>query len=92
MGQEIFADNISAIHVTGNMIRIDLITLQPQLKNENGQPVFDVSNRIVMPLAGFINAFGVQESIIKQLIDAGVLKNTTDTVTAVSEEANNLGR
>lgn len=74
MNKEIFADSISAVHVTGNLVRIDLMTLQPHLKSDNGQPVFDVSKRIIMPLEGFVQSLAVQESIVKQLIEAGVLK------------------
>jgi hypothetical protein len=76
MNQEIFADTISAIHVTGNMVRIDLMTLQPHLKSDDGQPVFDISRRIIMPLDGFVQAFAVQENIVKQLITSGVLRKT----------------
>ncbi len=74
MNQEIFADAISAVHVTGNMVRIDLMTVQPHLKSDNGQPVFDISKRIIMPLEGFVQSLAVQEDIVKKLIDAGVLK------------------
>ncbi|TWH49537.1 hypothetical protein [Sporomusa sp. KB1] len=74
MNQEIFADGISAVHVTGNLVRIDLMTVQPHLKSDNGQPVVDISKRIIMPLDGFVQSFSVQENIIKQLIKAGVLK------------------
>lgn len=76
MNQEIFADGISAVHVTGNLVRIDLMTVQPQLKSDNGQPVVEVNKRIIMPLEGFVQAFATQENIVKQLIDAGVLKMT----------------
>jgi hypothetical protein len=75
MNQEIFADGISAIHVTGNLVRIDLMTIQPHLKSDNGQPVVDVSQRIIMPLNGFVQALAVQENIVKQLVEAGVLKH-----------------
>ncbi|QDR80266.1 hypothetical protein [Sporomusa termitida] len=74
MNREIFADAISSIHVTGNLVRIDLMTVQPHLKSDNGQPVVEVNRRIVMPLEGFVQSLAVQENIIKQLIDAGVLK------------------
>ena len=87
MNQEIFADAVSGVHVTGNMVRIDLLSLQPHLKSENGQPVFDVSKRIIMPLEGFVQSFAVQEDIMKKLIEAGVLKKNADApqVTAPSE-------
>jgi hypothetical protein len=78
MNQEIFADAISAIHVTGQLVRIDLMTMQPQLKSDNGQPVVDISKRIIMPLEGFIQSLTVQDNIVKQLVAAGVLKKKTD--------------
>lgn len=81
MNQEIYADAISAIHVTGNMVRIDLMTLQPHLKSENGQPVFDISKRLIMPMEAFVQSLSVQEEIVKQLLNRGVLKRT-DSVQA----------
>jgi hypothetical protein len=77
MNQEIYADGISAIHTTGNMIRIDLMTVQPHLKSENGQPVVEINKRIIMPLDGFVKSFALQEQIMKQLLEAGVVKQTT---------------
>jgi hypothetical protein len=74
MNQEIFADSVSAIHVTGNLVRIDLMTHQPQLKSDNGQPVFDISRRIIMPLEGFVQSLAIQEDIVNKLIAAGVMK------------------
>ncbi|MDF2873551.1 MAG: hypothetical protein K0R22_234 [Sporomusa sp.] len=74
MNKEIFADGISAVHVTGNLVRIDLMTVQPYLTSDNGQPVVEVNKRIIMPLEGFVQSLAVQDNIVKQLIDAGVLK------------------
>ena len=76
MNKEIFVDAVSTVHVAGNMVRIDLMTLQPHLKSENDQPVYDVSQRIIMPLEGFVSSFAIQENMIKQLLDMGVLKNS----------------
>ncbi len=89
MNQEIFADGISAIHITGQLVRIDLMTLQPHLKSDDGQPVVDVSRRIIMPLEGFVQSLAVQDHIIKQLVAAGVLKqNAPETAGAVSHSVN----
>lgn len=74
MNKEIFADGISAVHVTGNLVRIDLMTVQPHLTSDNGQPVVEVNTRIIMPLEGFVQSLAVQDNIVKQLIEAGVLK------------------
>lgn len=74
MNKEIFADSISAVHITGNLVRIDLMTVQPHLKSDNDQPVVEINNRIIMPLEGFVQSLAVQDNIVKQLIEAGVLK------------------
>lgn len=44
----------SAVHITGSPVRIDLMTVQPQMKSDNGQPVIDISKRTIMPLEGFV--------------------------------------
>ena len=81
MNQEIFADGISAIHVTGNLVRIDLMTVQPQLKSDNGQPVVEVNRRIIMPLEVYVQSLATQQDIVKQLIAAGILKqNSVDPI------------
>lgn len=74
MNQEIFADGISGIHVTGGLVRIDLMSVQPQLKSENGQPVVEINKRIIMPLDGFVRSLEIQQDILRQLVDGGVLK------------------
>lgn len=83
MNQEIFADGISAVHVTGSLVRIDLMTVQPHLKSDNGQPVVEVDKRLIMPLEGFVQSLAVQQNIVKQLIEAGVLKQNPPEDTVV---------
>jgi hypothetical protein len=83
MNKEIFADGVSAVHVTGQLVRIDLMTVQPHLKSDNGQPVVEVGTRIIMPLEGFVQSLTVQENIVKQLIQAGVLKQNPPAGTNV---------
>jgi hypothetical protein len=90
MNKELFADAVSAVHMTGNIVRIDLMSLQPHLKSQNGQPVFDVSQRIIMPLDGFVQSFAVMEKAINQMVEVGVLKRNAATVapTTVTTQAN----
>jgi len=64
------------------------VALQPQLKSENGQPVFTNSQRIVMPLEGFLQGVNLQQNVVQQLIQAGVLQmNATPNDSVVSAEA-----
>ena len=80
MQQEIFADGISSIHITGNLVRIDLMTIQPHLKSDNGQPVVEITRRIIMPLEGFVQSLALQEDIVNRLVATGVLKKQQSEV------------
>jgi len=87
MNQEFFADGISAVHVTGQLVRIDLLTVQPHLKSDNGQPVVEINKRLIMPLEGFIQALSLQQDIVQKLINSGVLKQGGTATAAPKGEA-----
>ena len=74
MSQEIFADTVSAVYITGNMVRIDLMSLQPQQEIVAGKPVFATDKRIILPMEGFLQLFSLQEDIVRQLVETGLLK------------------
>lgn len=80
MQQEIFADGISSIHITGNLVRIDLMTIQPHLQSDNGQPVVEITRRVIMPLEGFVQSLALQEDVVNRLVAAGVLKKQQSEV------------
>jgi hypothetical protein len=86
MNEEIFADGISAVHVTGNLVRIDLMTLQPHLQSDNGQPVIEINKRLILPIEGFVQALAIQQDIVQKLINAGVVKQTDSKVEAAKRE------
>lgn len=73
MNREIFADGVSAVHITGQLVRIDLMTIQPHLKSDNSQPVVEVNQRLILPLDGFLQALSMQNNFVNQLIATGVL-------------------
>lgn len=69
MSRDFFADTVGAVHITGNLVRFDLTSLQPG----EGQGRQEVSHRLIMPLEGFVSAFNLQEQVIRQLTQTGVL-------------------
>ena len=85
MQREFFADGVNSIHWTGNLIRIDFATVQPQIKAQDGQPAIESNSRIIMPVDGFLKAFELQQNIIKQLVDAGVITVNNQQETVVTE-------
>lgn len=63
------------------------MTIQPHLKSDNGQPIIEINKRIIMPLEGFVQSLAIQQNIVKQLIEAGVLKeNSVTEAKTVDEE------
>lgn len=88
--QTIFADTAVNISLTGSLIRIELGTVMPgpQKQGEDKPASKLVPNaQLVMPLEGFLRAFGMQEQVVKKLIADGVIKqapapSSTPTVEA----------
>jgi hypothetical protein len=82
----IFADHIVNIAVTGPLVRIELGTLQRPAA-EGQKPQLVPTQTLVMPLEGFVNSFGMLESVVKKLVDSGVIAkqptagSTSPTVT-----------
>lgn len=70
---DLYVDGINNVYVTGNLVRLELATLQPHLRSENGEPVYQVGPRIVMPLEAFVKSFLTQNDIMQQLIKAGIV-------------------
>lgn len=73
--QTTFADTILNVVVTGNLVRFDFGTVTPSQGKEGTQEMRATPTiQMVMPIDGFIRAFGVQEQLIKKLVADGVLK------------------
>lgn len=76
--QTTYADTLLNIAVTGHLVRIDLGTVVPA-SSQDGKKALRATptQQLVMPLEGFLHAFGMQEKVIKQLVKDGVLKKET---------------
>ena len=87
---EFFSDGIGSVHVTGNLVRIDFVTLQPHLQGaaeSEGKPVFAVKHRCVMPLESFIQSLSVQEDIVQKLMAKGVVQKLPAVEPAIETPA-----
>lgn len=71
---DIFADGIGEITLAGGMVRMDLVTLVGSQKDSENKPRLEFSKRVVMPPDGFLRSFSAMENLVKQLIDAGLVK------------------
>jgi len=82
--EEFFADGIGEITLAGGMVRMDLVSLTGNQGEEGNEPRLEARRRIVMPPDGFLRSFGAMENLVKQLVDAGIVKQRGDAVEGVA--------
>ncbi|MBP2232951.1 hypothetical protein J2847_006286 [Azospirillum agricola] len=70
---ELYADGVLDIGFGNGMVRIDLFSLSPLRKDENGQPRPAIRQRVVMSLQGFLSSLGAMDGMRQRLEAAGVL-------------------
>lgn len=70
-----FADTVLNIAITGPLVRIDLGVVVPQTDDKGKQSLrASATQQVVMPIEGFVRAFGMQEQVIKKLLADGVIQ------------------
>ena len=91
--QEFFADGIGEITLSGGMVRLDLVSLVGTQNNENDKPRLEPNRRIIMPPDGFLRSFSAMENLVKQLVDAGVVKQreSGNAAQATQDASQNAG-
>ncbi len=72
MEKEYFVDGVGQIHFAGNMVRFDMVTLQPAADGQAPTP--EAAFRVIMPPQGFLAAFNSMQQLIDKLVAAGVLR------------------
>ena len=71
---QIFADGIGAIAVTGTVVRIDFVTMSQAERDPSGNAKMEFTHRVVLPLDGFLNAFGKFQETVQALARRGVIR------------------
>lgn len=74
MREELYADGIGEITVTGTIVRIDLVSLSATEKDEKNAPKAVIRQRIVMPVDGFANAVDLMQKALNGLVEAGAVR------------------
>lgn len=72
--EEVYADGIGEITLSGGMVRMDLVSMKGSQNDSENQPRLEPKQRIVLPPDGFLRSFSAMENLVKQLIDAGLVK------------------
>lgn len=77
---ELYADGVFDIGFGNGMVRIDLFSLSALRKDDNGQPLPAIRQRVVMSLPGFLASLSALEGMRQRLEAAGVLPPNSGTV------------
>lgn len=70
---EVYADGVLDVGFGNGMVRIDLFSLSAVHKDEQGQPLPVVRQRVVMSLHGFLSSLAAMDGMRQRLEAAGVL-------------------
>jgi hypothetical protein len=74
MKEELYADGIGEITVTGTIVRIDLVSLSVTERDEKNAPKAVFRQRIVMPVDAFANAVDLMQKALGGLVEAGAVR------------------
>lgn len=74
MQNEIYADAIGEITVTGPIVRIDLVSLSATQRDAANQPVPEFRQRLIMSIEGFANSYEVLQKAMNGLLEAGAIR------------------
>lgn len=73
MNEQIFADGIGQIVISGTTVRLDFVVASPTETNPNGEPKIVHARRVVMPVEAFLRSLPLVQDCIKQLASSGAL-------------------
>lgn len=87
MRDELYADGIGEITVTGSIVRIDMVSLSATERDEKNAPKAELRQRIIMPIDGFANAVDLMQKALAGLVEAGAVRRVGD----ISKDADVTG-
>ncbi|MCC7428812.1 MAG: hypothetical protein IT557_18110 [Alphaproteobacteria bacterium] len=87
MSDEIFVDTVGEVVVTGGVVRIDLMAVDPSKRDAKNRPQHVLRQRIVMPADGFARLAIAMSGTLGQLEKMGLVKRRTGK--AAEEAAGN---
>lgn len=76
MHNELYADGIGEITISGSTVRIDLVSLSPTERDASNAPKAVFRQRVVMSLENFANSAELMQKALQGLIDGGAIKRT----------------
>jgi hypothetical protein len=80
--QDIYADGIGEITITGTVVRIDFVSLSATERDANNNPKSLFRQRVVMPVDAFANAAELMQKVLAGLVEAGAVRRNAPQMEA----------
>lgn len=74
MVPEVFVDGIGRIGLLEGMIRIEYVTRSETGSEEGGAPRAETRQRLIMTPASFLQSLAMQQTILRKLEEAGLVR------------------
>ncbi|HXJ00614.1 MAG TPA: hypothetical protein VNH44_05285 [Micropepsaceae bacterium] len=69
-----FADGISEVNIASGIVRINFVSLSATEKDQKGNPVRELRQRVVMTAPGVLELYAAMQQVIEKLIEAGAIQ------------------
>jgi hypothetical protein len=77
MHDELYTDGVGEITVSGTVVRVDLVSLSPTERDENGAPKSVFRQRLIFSLEGFANAVELMQKAFQGLVETGAVRRSS---------------
>ena len=74
MEEQVYADDIGTITVSGPIVRFDLMIQSATEKDGQGKPKLVVQQRVIMPIDAFLRAAQKMQGSVQDMVKKGVIQ------------------
>ena len=73
MSNQVFADEVGDIVVSGTIVRFDLMIRSATEKEPDGKPKLVLQQRVIMPIDSFLRAVNLMHGSVQDMLKKGVI-------------------
>ena len=73
MNNQVFADEVGDITVSGTIVRFDLMIRSATENDSDGKPKLVLQQRVIMPIDAFLRAVNLMHGSVQDMLKKGVI-------------------
>ena len=87
MNDQVFADEVGDIIVSGAIVRFDLMIHSTTEKEPGGKPKLVAQQRVIMPIDSFLRAVNLMQGSVQDMLKKGVISRAPKKGSAPNDPA-----